>query len=298
MLGGSIKSHLDQTSHKVFAPPRSKLDLLDFNKLCEYVKIHNFDLVIHCAARVGGIAENISFPYEMISQNLRIDSNIFEAALNTRIPSFLYFGSSCAYPKDHTDLLSEAMVLTGTLEPTNEGYALAKIMGMKTVEAISNQYSLNWRTFVLSNLYGPGDKFNSEKSHLLASIIAKVAAAKNQAKDSVEMWGNGEARREFTYVGDVSKFVVENVNNLNKFPSYMNLGIGIDFSVREYYEEVISMLAPNLKIEPNLTRATGMKKKLMDSTIARNLGWNPKTDLRSGLRETIDWYLATKEVTS
>ena len=296
MLGSSIIKHLQGSSHQVIAPTRTELNLFNREELISFTKKHDFDLVIHCAARVGGIAENISFPYEMISENVTIDLNVFEASLQSQIPNLIYFGSSCTYPKDHEGLLSENLILSGFLEPTNEGYALAKIVGMKTVQAIAKQYALNWKTFILSNLYGPRDKFDVERSHLVASIIRKVALAKKQSKNKVVMWGAGDARREFTFVEDVSEFIVGSLSKLQNFPSYMNLGAGIDYSVREYYEAIVSIFDADIRIEPDLSRATGMKRKLMDSTVATEFGWKPRTDLQRGLLQTINWYLATEEV--
>ena len=294
MLGKSLRNYLNNSTHKVSAPSRNDLDLRDKADVQEYFEKRHFDLVIHTAARVGGIAENISNPYEMISQNIQIDSNIFDAALKSKVENFVYFGSSCAYPKDHQGLLSEEMILSGHLEPTNEGYALAKIAGIKTVQSVERQFSLNWKSLILSNLFGPGDKFDLSRSHLIASIVRKVQEAKDQSSDSVEMWGNGTARREFTYVDDVSKFLIENLDNLKNFPPYMNLGLGVDYSVREFYEFVVEIMSPGMEIRENPEKPSGMAKKLMDSSIASGFGWVPGTSIHAGLEKTIQWFLENR----
>jgi GDP-L-fucose synthase len=192
------------------------------------------------------------------------------------------------YPRNLPHAMKEAEILSGSLEITNEGYALAKIVGWKTVQMMSVAH--NWRTLVLSNLYGPGDHFESGRSHLIAAIIDKVAKAKELKLDSLEMWGDGTARREFTYVEDIALFIRNSMRQLQDFPDTLNLGSGIDYSVRDYYELVSEAMSYRGTIVPNLLKPTGMERKLMDVSKARALGWAPTTSIEDGIVETIKWY--------
>jgi len=168
---------------------------------------------------------------------------------------------------------------------------LAKLVGTQTVKLIANTKKLNWKTLILSNMYGPGDHFELERSHLIAAIIQKVTFAKDSGLDEIQMWGDGTARREFTYVEDVAKFLMAEIGNLEKFPDVMNLGVGNDFMVSEYYDLVMKLSDYQGKLVPDLSKPVGMSRKLMDSSLANSLGWSSETSLEDGLRETLSWYL-------
>jgi GDP-L-fucose synthase len=194
--------------------------------------------------------------------------------------------------------MPEELIGFGPLESTNEGYALAKLVGTKTVTVTSVDLGLTWRTLVLSNLYGPGDHFENDRSHLIAAIIKKVTEAKSSNSNTVEMWGDGKARREFTFVSDVAEFIVSNLANLESLPVTLNLGAGMDFSVREYYEEVLKVNKLVAEIRPDVTKPSGMKRKLLNSDRAKSFGWSPKISLEEGLKLTVDWYLRQGELTN
>jgi GDP-L-fucose synthase len=186
--------------------------------------------------------------------------------------------------------MPEDLIGTGPLEPTNEGYALAKLIGTKSVSITASELGLNWRTLVLSNLYGPGDHFGADRSHLVAAIINKVAEAKKSNLKFINMWGDGSARREFTYVDDVAAFIVANLEKLEIMPQVLNLGSGFDYSVKEYYESVLKCFDLIVEIKPDVSKPSGMQRKLLNSESAKSLGWNPKTSLEDGLGLTIEWY--------
>jgi GDP-L-fucose synthase len=189
--------------------------------------------------------------------------------------------------------MKEHEILSGPLETTNEGYALAKLVGCKTVEYVAHAKGLVWRNFIPSNLYGPNDHFEPERSHLLAAIIEKVSHAARNNLRKVEMWGNGEVRREFTYVDDIATFMINSLEGLDVFPITMNLGAGIDHTVRDYYEMVIEMFGTDIKIVADPTKPAGMKRKLLDISLARSFGWDPSTDIKSGIESTIKWYISS-----
>jgi GDP-L-fucose synthase len=186
--------------------------------------------------------------------------------------------------------MRESQLLSGQLESTNEGYAIAKLTGAKLVETAATQFELDWHVFILSNLYGPRDNFNQESSHLVASIIKKIDSAIKDKSACVEMWGDGKARREFTFVNDVSKFIVSKIGNSSDLPKLLNLGSSCDYSILDYYQEVARVMQFSGSINSNPGKPSGMLRKLMDSSLASNFGWSPSTNLDSGLSMTVDYF--------
>jgi len=291
MVGGSIARKAKQVGLNVLTPQSTELDLRDREKTLDYLRMNNVTQIIHCAARVGGISANIEAPADFILENLLIDSSLLSAARTQKVEKLIYMGSSCMYPKDFRQPLVELDILAGRLEPTNEGYALSKISGAKAVESVALQDGLAWRVLIPSNLYGPGDNFDPNSSHLIASIIRKISLASIEKKSSVEIWGDGKARREFTYVEDLANFIVINVEHLNEWPIYMNVGLGIDYSVTDFYQAVAKLLNYDVKFVHNTSKPVGMMKKLMNSDIAKKYGWKPSTELNEGLRLTLNWFI-------
>ncbi len=290
MLGTAIQNELLKSSHTFLAPSSQELNLLENKSCIDFFEKSKIDLVIHCAAIVGGIQANIDNPYQFLNSNLKIDMNLIETARKFSIKNFVYIASSCMYPRNSPVAMPEDLIGTGPLEPTNEGYALAKLIGTKSVSITASELGLNWRTLVLSNLYGPGDHFGADRSHLVAAIINKVAEAKKSNLKFINMWGDGSARREFTYVDDVAAFIVANLEKLEIMPQVLNLGSGFDYSVKEYYESVLKCFDLIVEIKPDVSKPSGMQRKLLNSESAKSLGWNPKTSLEDGLGLTIEWY--------
>lgn len=293
MLGASILELIGD-KHEVLSPSRNELDLLNSGAVLTYLTKHKPNLIIHAAARVGGIQANIENGFDFLTENLKIDSNLFSAARALGITDLIYIGSTCMYPKDRDFALKESDLLTGSLEPTNEGYAIAKIVGTKTVELAAQMESLTWRTLILSNLYGPRDHFEPDRSHLIAAIITKVDLALQNDSPSVSMWGDGASRREFTFVNDVAEFISQNLENLKELPVTINLGVGIDYSILEYYEMISKLMGYQGKIVSDLSKPNGMKRKLSDSSLAASHGWQAKTKINEGLVATIAWYNENK----
>lgn len=298
MLGSSIYKTLIQQkpNSNIFAPSSVELNLLDSMLVNEKIAKFKPDQIIHCAAKVGGIQANIEDPFSYFFSNVQMDTNVINAAKSQNIKSLIYFGSSCMYPRDSTQPILESQLLTGSLESTNEGYALSKILATKLISTVATQFSLDWHVFILSNLYGPGDKYSKVNSHLVAAIINKIDLAIQSGTKHVEMWGDGLAKREFTYVGDVASFVVEKLGETYLMPPIMNLGAGEDFTVRNYYEKIAKVMGFSGTIIPLLDKPVGMKRKLMDSSLANSFGWNPRTNLNSGLLETISHYHSDRKV--
>jgi GDP-L-fucose synthase len=266
---------------------RSTVDLMDTNRVKELMGAAKPDAIIHAAAKVGGIHANIAQPVEFLAQNQVMDSNVLMGALSHSVPNFVYVGSSCMYPRDYRQPLVESDIMAAPLEPTNEGYALAKISGSRLASYISKEYGLNYRTIVPSNLYGPGDNFDAKSSHLVAACIAKVHAAKKSNTETIEVWGDGLARREFTYVDDVSKWIIQALPEMLHWPDLMNLGLGKDYSVNEFYAAAMDAVNYKVDLVHNLSKPTGMHQKLMDSTLAiQTCGWAPSTDIQVGMKNT------------
>jgi GDP-L-fucose synthase len=288
MLGSSIaRMAASQTDVELILWDRSTVDLMDTNRVNEMMGAIKPDAIVHAAAKVGGIHANIAHPVEFLAQNQVMDSNVLMGALSHSVQNFVYVGSSCMYPRDYRQPLVESDIMAAPLEPTNEGYALAKISGSRLASYISREHGLNYKTIIPSNLYGPGDNFDSKSSHLVAACIAKVHAAKKSNTEAIEVWGDGLARREFTYVDDLSEWVVKALPEISRWPDVLNLGLGKDYSVNEFYAAAMDAAGYKVELVHDLSKPTGMHQKLMDSTLAiSTCGWAPSTDIQVGMKNT------------
>jgi GDP-L-fucose synthase len=294
MLGSALlRSFKASEDHEVLPLTRLDLDLRSKPDFEKQLKDFSPDLIVHAAAKVGGIQANIANPVGFLADNLQMDSNIIRTSIENGVENLLYIGSSCMFPKDYRQPLVEGDILQAPLEPTNEGYAIAKIAGAKLCEYASKSFGVSYKTIIPSNLYGPRDNFNPGTSHLLASVIRKVHEAKVSRSNEIEVWGSGNARREFTYIDDLSEWVVARAADLSTLPPVLNVGIGVDYSINEFYRVALDSLGVSAELRHDLSKPEGMKSKLMDSTLARqNFDWNPQTDLESGLAKTYEWFLA------
>lgn len=292
MVGKNILEHHNYKKHIFFSPSRDELDLLDYDKVIAYINEVKPDLIIHAAGIVGGIQANILNPTRFLVDNLDMGRNILMASKCCRISKLINLASSCMYPRNAINPLSENSLLTGELEPTNEGYALAKIYTTKLCEYINRENKdYTYITLIPCNLYGRFDKFSPENSHMLPAVIKKIHDAKIGLKEQVEIWGDGKARREFMYAEDLADFIYFAVDNLNALPQNTNVGLGEDYSINEYYDVIASVIGYNGNFTHDLTKPVGMKQKLIDSHIANRLGWRPKTTLKNGIRKTYSYYL-------
>jgi len=296
MLGSHLLSYAQKTKFELLTPNRKELDLSDINATRIYLRASKPDAIIHAAAIVGGISANIRNPWEFLTKNIQIDSNLLLSAFEMNISKLIYIGSSCMYPKNTGHPLKEVEILSGPLEETNEGYALAKVVGTRTVQAAAKSAGLCWKTIILSNLYGPNDHFDEDRSHLLAAIIKKVHWAVQNNLDSVEMWGDGTARREFTFVNDAAAFIINTLETLHTLPNILNVGAGVDYTIEDYYRMVIAIFGFNGALVPNLEKPTGMTRKLMNVSLAAEFGWQGGTSITEGLEKTVKWFLQNYKV--
>lgn len=274
----------------IFAPTRQQLNLLDRADVRSYLAQENFDAVIHCAAKVGGIKANISDPIGFTVENTLISTHVIEESRRAGIQNLINLGSSCMYPRDYRNPLREEDVLAAPLEPTNEGYALAKITAAKLCQYISEQHVYAYRTFIPCNLYGVGDKFDLENGHMIAAAIVKIYNAVQNNHSDVEIWGDGSARREFLYVDDLAKFILQSIPNLKEMPPFLNMGLGRDYTVKEYFEIIAESAGFAGKFIHKLDAPVGMAHKLMDITKAQSFGWNPETPVGHGIDTVYKYY--------
>ncbi len=295
MVGRNILEHAGVSAHEVLAPRRSELDLSQFAAVEAYLRAHPVDLVIHAAGKVGGIQANMREPVEFLLQNLDIGRNVIGAARQAGVRRLINLSSSCMYPRNRNEPLTEDLVLAGELEPTNEGYALAKIVATRLCEYISKQDpAYQYKTLIPCNLYGRHDKFDPAHSHLLPAIIHKVHLAKTQGLDSVEIWGDGHARREFMYAGDLADGIMAAVDRFDTLPAVMNMGLGHDHSINDYYAAAAQVMGYQGHFVHDLSKPVGMARKLVSVDRQASWGWKPGHDLAAGIQKTYDFYLSTQ----
>ena len=292
MVGRNILEHLKANQYSFLDPTSTELDLRDFSKVQEYISSHSPSYIIHAAGRVGGIQANMAHPVDFLVENVDIGRNVILAARNAGVKKLLNLSSSCVYPRNAPNPLSEDLILKGELEPTNEGYALAKIFAMRLGQYIHQEDpSFSCKTFIPCNLYGRFDKFDPKHSHLIPAIIHKVHQAKVEKQQTVEIWGDGNARREFMYVGDLADAVLRGVESFDEMPDLMNIGLGSDFSINEYYQAVAKVIGWDGEFIHDLSKPVGMKQKLVSIDRQKNWGWTATSSLEDGIAKTYDFYL-------
>lgn len=294
MVGRNI---LDQAPAdlEIVAPPSTRLDLRDFSSVRAFLSEVAPDVVVHAAGRVGGIHANMRKPASFLVDNWDMGRNLLIAAHEAGVRRILNLGSSCMYPRGRSTPLTEDLVLKGELEPTNEGYALAKIAIARLGEYLAREDAgFQCKTLIPCNLYGRYDKFDPAHSHLVPAILHKLHTAVATGQNTVDIWGDGSARREFMYAADLADAVLAAIRDFDEIPTYMNLGLGGDLSIREYYEAAAKVVGFTGEFLYDLTKPVGMARKLVDVSRQKAWGWHPKHDLATGLRLTYDFYLKTQ----
>ncbi len=296
MVGRNILEHPASLSFEIIAPDRSELNLLGKNAVEDFIDHYDPDIIIHSAGRVGGIQANVADQLSFFLDNMEMGKNLVLGAKKVGIRKFLNLGSSCMYPRDATNPLTEDKLLKGMLEPTNEGYALAKIVVSRLCDYVSQKSNkLNFKTIIPCNLFGRYDNFDPKKSHMVPAIFHKLHTAKIESNNEVEIWGDGSARREFMYVGDLADCIWRCVKEFDSLPNIMNVGLGHDFSVNEYYRHIAEVVGYNGSFTHNLNRPVGMKEKLVSIDQCKSWGWNPTTDQKHAYEETYKYYLELRK---
>jgi len=297
MFGGCFSRLADGQDCEIFAPTRAQLSLSSRTDVTAYLGDNKIDSVVHAAARVGGIQANIADPVGFLAENLTINDGVVMGAFEAQVPRLVFLGSSCMYPRDYTQPLKEDYVLAAPLEPTNEGYALSKITGAKLCDYISRTSGFSYKTLIPCNLFGDDDHFGSVASHLIAAIVSKVDAAQQNGDATVEIWGTGNARREFLLVDDLCAYILDVLgrDDFDALPSLLNTGYGSDHSVLDYYQMVADIFGYQGDFTFDTTKPEGMMMKLMDSTIAQGHGWTKITPIHTALERVITHYKQTRK---
>lgn len=291
MVGKNILENSKKYKYNFLSPSSKEMDLLDYDSVFDFIKKNKPDFIIHAAGKVGGIEANMSEPVNFLVDNMDMGRNIIMAAKNNSIKYLMNLSSSCMYPRNAENPLSEDLILKGELEPTNEGYAIAKIMATKLCEYIMNEdINKNYKTVIPCNLYGKYDKFDIKKSHMIPAVIRKIYEANKSDFNEVYIWGDGLARREFMYVEDLVDFIFFAIPNFKFMPQNINVGLGKDYSINEYYKCIADVIGFDGNFVHDLTKPIGMKQKVVDNTKLKNFGWSPKTSLNQGLRKTFEYY--------
>lgn len=294
MVGRNMSAHEIFHNHDLLLVNRKNLDLFDEKAVRIFFDREKPDIIVHAAARVAGIDANRMANSMFMVENAKLAINVIQTAREVGIPRLINLASSCMYPKDHYLALKESDLLSGNLEPTNEGYAIAKILSTRLCQFIQAENSnYSYQTIIPCNLYGPWDKFDSLNAHLIPSIIRKMHQAKTQNIKHIEVWGDGSSRREFMYVDDLVTFIHSYIFATDSLPSTINVGAGRDYSVIDYYRMVSDILDFQPNYVFNQEKPVGMRQKLIDSSIARSFGWKPTVDLQEGIKRTYEYYKGT-----
>jgi len=292
MVGRNIVEFLKKKGFDVLYPTSHEIDLLEKEAFKNYIIKTGPEMIIHCAGKVGGIQANIKNPISFMYENTQLSLNILISSYEAGIKNLINLGSSCMYPKNIKNPLSEDSILSGRLEPTNEGYAMAKLTSTKLCEYINKEnVNFKYKTIIPCNLYGKYDKFDSNNSHMIPAVIKKIHEAKIKNLNRIDMWGDGQARREFMYVEDLADFIYYAIQKFELLPQNMNVGLGYDFTVDEYYKKIAEVIGYNGEFNYDLSKPVGMKQKLLNNRKQIKFGWKYKTSLLEGIQKTYDYYL-------
>jgi GDP-L-fucose synthase len=299
MVGSAIARNLEADGAEILTAARSELDLADQSAVRGFLAKERPDTVIVAAAKVGGIQANNTMPAEFIYENLMIECNLIDGAFRAGVERLLFLGSSCIYPRNAPQPMPEEALLTGTLEPTNEPYAIAKIAGIKLCESYNRQYGTDYRSIMPTNLYGPGDNFHESNSHVLPALLRRFHEAKQAGAKEVVIWGTGTPKREFLHVDDMAEASVFLLNlpndvyaaNTQPMLSHINVGTGRDVSIADLARIIAQVTGFEGRISFDATKPDGTPRKLLDVSRLSNMGWTARIQLEEGIRQTYDWYL-------
>jgi GDP-L-fucose synthase len=293
LVGSAIVKEFKRLNREVIGVSSKDVDLLDRSKTFAFVSGLKPTVIIDCAAKVGGIGGNNSFPVEFLSQNLQIQTNLMDAAHAAKVSKFIFLGSSCIYPRDCYQPIKEEYLLTGELEHTNSAYAIAKISGIELVKSYRKEYGYKWISVMPTNMYGPNDNFDLENGHVIPVLVRKFIEAKRSESGRVILWGSGSPLREFLHVDDLAKAVLLCIDKYDD-SQQINVGSGEEVSIKYLATEISSLVRFNGEIIWDASKPDGTPRKILDSSKIAKLGWAPLISLDSGLKSTVEWYLQNK----
>jgi len=295
-VGGVLLKKLKDDGYtNVHTFDRKEIDLLHQHNTMGAIS-YGFDFVFVCSAVVGGIKANMDNPYKFLHDNLVMQNNIINACVKTGVKKVLFLGSSCIYPKDYKQPLKEEYLLEAPLEPTNEGYALAKIAGLKLCEYANKEFDTDFVSLMPCNLYGEGDHYDLETSHVLSALVKKICDAHRDGVKEVEVWGSGNQSREFLYIDDLIDGMIWSMNNVKSSETFLNIGTGEDLSIRKLAYLIKYLVGYDGEFKFNTEKPDGMMKKCLDVSRINNLGWKAKIEIETGLVKTIEEYKKSHQV--
>lgn len=290
-VGSRVKNIFKMKKIDIFTPKKIELNLINVVQIKKYLIKNKITHIINCAGKVGGILDNSLKQLEYYRVNSEINHNIISASYDVGVENFLNLSSSCMYPDHYKVKMKENKLMTGKLEESNLGYAIAKLSAAYYIKLIREKDGLNYSNLIPCNLYGPHDNFNEKNSHLLASIIRKVVTAKKNKDKSIEVWGNGKPKREFLFVDDLANFIFSVINKNYILPPFLNVGYGKDYSVKDFYKMVMDICNYKVELHYDLTKPNGIMRKLIDSSLAINkYNYKVSTSLKKGVKYTIKYY--------
>ncbi len=289
LAGSAIVRAYQAAGEEVIPVSRKVVDLLDRDATFSFIKDVKPSLIVDAAAKVGGIGANNTYPVEFLSDNVRIQSNLMEAAHAADVENFIFLGSSCIYPRDCAQPIKEEYLLTGPLEETNSAYAVAKIAGIELIKSFRKEYDRRWISLMPTNLYGINDNFELQGSHVLPAFIRRFVEAAEKNAPIETLWGTGAPKREFLHVDDLAAAVVHLGKNYNS-PEHLNIGTGEDLTIKELAELVAELAGFKGELAWDSSKPDGTPRKVLDVSKAKALGWSPKISLRDGIASTIAWY--------
>ncbi len=301
MVGSSILRHFKNLGlKKIITQSRKRLDLTNWNKVNKFLKKTRPDIVINCAGKVGGILANFTYPKEFLFENIYIQLNLLDACFKNKVKIFVNLGSSCIYPKKLKQPIKEDYLLSGKLEFTNEAYAIAKIVGLKSCEFYNRQFKTNYFTLMPCNLYGPNDNFNISSGHFVPGLIKKFYMANRKNMKNVEVWGTGRAKREIMYVDDLASAIFFILNKIDekdkkildvlKKNSHINIGVNKEYTIKQFANMIGKLFNKKINLKFNKSYPDGTPRKLLDSSVMYSMGWKPIISIEKGLRKTLEWY--------
>ncbi len=293
LVGSAIVRSLKESGfNRLLTVTRNELDLRDQWSVTKWFEENRPEYVIHVAGKVGGIWANSQYPADFLYDNMMIHSTVLHAACQSEVTKLLYLGSSCIYPRDCPQPIKEEYLLTGTLEKTNYAYAIAKIAGLLSCNAYREQYGCQFISAMPTNLYGPNDNFHPENSHVLPALMRRFHESKLAGDQSVTIWGTGSPLREFLHVDDLASACLFLLQNYNE-PETVNIGTGIDLSIRQLAETIRDLVYPECHLEFDTSKPDGTPRKQLDISRLKSLGWEPSINLKDGIQQTYEWYLGS-----
>jgi GDP-L-fucose synthase len=293
LAGSAIVREFTRIGKNVVGISSRDLNLLDRKATFVLLNEVKPTSVIDAAAKVGGIGANSAYPVEFLSENIQIQTNLMDASNKAQVKKFVFLGSSCVYPKHCPQPIKEEYLMTGPLEPTNSAYAIAKVAGIELIKSYRKEFGHSWISVIPTNLYGPNDNFDLDKSHVFAALIRKFIEAKKGDLESVTLWGTGLPRREFLHVDDLAKAIVLCLNQYDSSDP-INIGSGSDLTISELAAKIASVVGFEGSIGWDSTKADGTLQKVLDVKKLSDLGWKPSISLNEGIKSTVEWYLKNK----